>query len=519
MTHMVFYKAGGKLLWGPLLIFLILALFPPSVVRAGSYEADVVIVGAGGAGMAAALEAAKNGASVIVAELDSTYGGTTAMSGGGCFVVGTPLQREKGIQDSADLAFDDWIRWGRGAADEQWARYYIEHSLHDIYEWLEGLGVVWMAVNLNEGNTVPRWHMPKGFGRLLALKLYEGAREKGALNWLFNTRIEKIIEKEGRVVGVTGTDLKTGEKLELYAKAVVMATGGFAGSREVVQRNAPWLEKYRFYVAGNKNCTGTGHSMIRQAGGYLTHMENIWAYAYATPDFEDPAGERALVVRFMPRNNGIWVNAQGKRFHNEDLSGGATGTPAVMAQDPPFTWSLHDVDVVGSMFVMDPAYSADYSRMHEKKLKLLNESPFIMKANSLRELAPRMGLDPDTLSETVKHYNALVDMGVDREFGRKVKGLKKIETAPFYAIQFFPAVRKSLGGVKTNLKCQVLNKHFVPIAGLYAAGEVAGMAGGHIQGAASLEGTMLGPSIFSGRVAGAWAAHEAGKGKGFENEP
>ena len=486
--------------------------------QAETRSTDVIIVGAGGAGMAAAYEAASAGASVIVVDMASAYGGTAAMSGGGCFAVGTPLQQQKGFEDSLDLAFRDWIRWGQGEADEEWARYYIEHSLHDIYEWLESLGIEWVSVSLNEGNSVPRWHRPNGFGKQLALKLYEGARAKGVKEWLFNIQIENILKKDDRVIGVAGTNQKTGEKFELYAKAVVMATGGFAGSHKEIKRYAPVMADYRFYVAGNRNCTGTGHRMVKQAGGYLTHMENIWAYTYATPDYEDLKGERALVVRYMPRDNGIWVNAQGKRFHNEDLSGGATGTPAVMAQDPSFAWSVHDSEVVGSMFIVDPSYTADFTRMHEKKLKLLAKSPFIMKADSLKELAIRINVDPDTLNETVTRYNRFVEKGEDPEFGKKVKGLKKIMKSPYYAIQFFPAVRKTLGGVKTNIKCQVVNKNLVPIPGLYAAGELAGMAGGHIQGKASLEGTMLGPSIFSGRVAGAWAAYEAGKGKGFKGK-
>jgi flavocytochrome c len=500
---------------GTFLFAIFLVLGTASNPLASSYKADVVIVGAGGAGMAAAIEAASRGASVIVAELDSTYGGTTAQSGGGCFAVGTPLQRKKGYEDSTDLAFKDWIRWGQGQVDEEWARYYIEHSLHDLYEWLEGLGLVWEDVSFTEGNTVPRWHRPKGSGKLLAMKLYEAAKQKGVEKWLFDTRVEKIVEKEGRVIGVTGTNRKTGEKVELYGKAVVMATGGFAGSVEAVQRYAPWLMKYRFYVAGNSNCTGMGHRMIEEVGGYFTHMDNLWIYVYATPDYEDPKGKRALVLRSFPKGTDIWVNAQGKRFHNEDLSGGATGTPAVLAQNPPFAWSVNDAAAEEQIFVSEPSYTADFARMHEKKLNLLHNSPYIVKAASLRELALKTGVEPDTLIDTVERYNKFVSMGVDLEFGRNVQDLKKIEKPPFYAIQFFPAVRKTTGGVKTNLKCQVLDKLFTPMPGLYAAGELAGMAGGHIQGKACLEGTMLGPSIFSGRVAGAWAALEAGKGKGF----
>ena len=106
-------------------------------------------------------------------------------------------------------------------------------------------------------------------------------------------------------------------------------------------------------------------------------------------------------------------------------------------------------------------------------------------------------------------------MDTDLKFGKSLKGSKKFDTPPYYAIQLFPMARKNFGGVKTDKACRVLDKHFEPIKGLYAAGELCGMAGGHINGKAGLEGTMLGPSIFSGRVAGAWAAQEAGFGQGF----
>ena len=118
-------------------------------------------------------------------------------------------------------------------------------------------------------------------------------------------------------------------------------------------------------------------------------------------------------------------------------------------------------------------------------------------------------------------YNRCFDEGREKEpnFGKSLKGAKKFDTPPYYAIQIFPLARKNFGGVKTDLHCRVLNKYFEPIPGLYAAGEVAGMAGGHINGKAGLEGTMLGPSIFSGRIAGGWAAHEAGFGPGFIGKP
>src|SRR5438105_8393979 len=143
-------------------------------------------------------------------------------------------------------------------------------------------------------------------------------------------------------------------------------------------------------------------------------------------------------------------------------------------------------------------------------------------SDTLAALCKKAGVeDLDKFLSEVAEYNKCFDAGAEREpkFGKSLKGSKKFDTPPYYAMQLFPLARKNFGGVKTDLRCRVLNRSLEPIPGLYAAGEVAGMAGGHINGAAGLEGTMLGPAIFSGRVAGAWAAHEAGFGPGFVGKP
>jgi aspartate oxidase len=130
-------------------------------------------------------------------------------------------------------------------------------------------------------------------------------------------------------------------------------------------------------------------------------------------------------------------------------------------------------------------------------MELLNNSPFIRKADTLAGLARRMEVDVPPFLATVERYNEACEqrLQTEPEFGKPLKSSKAFDTPPYYAIQIFPLARKNFGGVKTDLKCRVPDKHFEPIAGLYAAGEVAGMAGGHINGRAGLEGTMLGPAI------------------------
>jgi succinate dehydrogenase/fumarate reductase flavoprotein subunit len=213
----------------------------------------------------------------------------------------------------------------------------------------------------------------------------------------------------------------------------------------------------------------------------------------------------------------IWVNQGGRRFHDESTTGGASASPALMRQTPPHAWAILDTPMTAVMEVADPYYRDGDKVRRDRVQELLDTSPFIKKASTLDELARRIEVDVPTFLHEVGEYNTAFDKGLDREpaFGKVLAQSKKFDTPPYYAIQLFPLARKNFGGVKTDIRCRVLNRYFELIPGLYAAGEVAGMAGGHINGKAGLEGTMLGPAIFSGRVAGGWAAHEAGFGAGF----
>jgi succinate dehydrogenase/fumarate reductase flavoprotein subunit len=127
------------------------------MAEAQKFETDVAIIGAGGADITAGIKALDAGARVTAFEMGPEPGGAAIISGGGCLIVGSPLQAEQGIEDSPDLAFKDWIEWGGASADQVWARYYIEHSLHDLYHWAEGFGVKWVMVRQQEGNSVGRW--------------------------------------------------------------------------------------------------------------------------------------------------------------------------------------------------------------------------------------------------------------------------------------------------------------------------------------------------------------------------
>jgi len=481
-------------------------------------EVDVAIIGGGGAGIPAAIEVARAGGKAIVLEQADSCGGTAAISGGGCCIVGTPLQKAQGINDTPDLAFEDWVKWGQGAADEVWARFYLEHTLHDLYHWAEGCGAKWVDMKFQEGNRVFRWHRPDNNGLGLMTAFIKTAESLPNIKIMTSTTAGNLLIQDGRVCGVTATkDLK--DPIEIHSKAAVVATGGFNSNLDMVLENRPEFKSFKVMEGSGLGATGSGHKMIREVNGYFTHMDAIWFYVYATPDYRDPKGRRGLVFRLTPGY--VWFNQQGKRFHNESLTGGASATPALLAQKPPHAWAILDTPMTAKMEIADPYYRDGDKVRRDKVQELLDNSPYIKKANTLAELARKIEVDIESFLSTVERYNKAFDDGLEREpeFGKSLKQSKKFDTPPYYAIQLFPLARKNFGGVKTDLHCRVLNRYFEPIPGLYAAGEVAGMAGGHINGKAGLEGTMLGPSIFSGRVAGAWAAHEAGFGPGFVGKP
>ena len=476
------------------------------------YETDIAIVGAGGAGVAAGIEARDAWARAIAFEKSSEPGGAAIISGGGCLIVGSPLQHQNGIHDTPDLAFKDWIEWGGPSADAVWARYYTEHTLHDLYHWAERLGVQNPGRQLRAALDAARAQRSGPDDSLI-----ESFRTKGG-EIIPETEITALRLEGGRVTGLEGCT-KTGEPVAVSSRVVVVATGGFNSNLEMVLEFNPAIGNHKVLEGSGRGSTGTGHKFIRQVGGYLTHMDQIWFYVYATPDYRDPAQRRGLVFRLVPGN--IWVNQQGHRFHNEALSGGNSATPALMAQSPRHAWAIMDTPMTAPMEVADPYYRDGDKVVRARVVELLNNSPFIRKADTLAELARRMEVDVPTFLATVERYNEACEQRLETEpeFGKPLKSSKAFDTPPYYAIQIFPLARKNFGGVKTDLKCRVLDKHFEPIAGLYAAGEVAGMAGGHINGRAGLEGTMLGPAIFSGRVAGGWAAQAAGYGCGFVGKP
>jgi predicted oxidoreductase len=461
---------------------------------------DVVVVGGGAAGVAAAIEAGRAGRRTLVLEAFPEPGGAAALSGGGVCLVDTPAQRARGIADSLPLAFGDWMRCGGEEADPAWARRYLGGT-GALDAWLRALGVEWAEViDDGEGNSVPRWHRTWGGGPELMRRLVAATRDL-PVEWRTGARATALAGDRTRVVVAEAG-------AEVAARAVVVATGGFAGDPAMVRAHGPAVRRGgRLLCGGAPQATGDGHRLLAAAGATFVGLDRVWCYPTALPDHEDAQGHRGLVVRGLTGD--VWVNADGVRFHDESRRGGASGAPALLAQPGSSCWCIVDAPGVARATLGAPRFGVHPAPDRRAIAAFLAASPAVRRGDTLAALADHTGLPPGALSATVAEHNGWIRDGRARDprFGRPLAGLRPIETPPFFALRFSPLARKVLGGVRTDLECRVLDGAGAPIPGLFAAGEVAGMAGGHINGRAALEGTMLGPSLFSGRVAGRAAAN------------
>lgn len=461
---------------------------------------DVIVVGAGISGLSAALDLGRGGARVTVIDMSSVFGGHAVMSQGSVSIVATPAQERAGIQDSPDLAFQDFHRWGENP-DTDWVRYYVDHSRSDIYDWLDELGVRFSEVVSSSGNSVPREHQPVGRGIGLVTPIYRACLELGQIDFVWNSKVEQLLSDDGRVIGVLMRDMRTDRERQLQSHAVVLATGGFQSNLDMVREF--WPADFRFpqrILAGSgRNSIGLGHQMAQAVGGELVHMDYQWNYFTGLPDPRYPGTNRGLNATNL---YGILVNSEGRRFAN--FHGWAKEVmPILLKQKDATCWCIFD-EAGKPFFSVSGSDWGDFKKVE----KLIFQNPHLMKkADTFEELAKLAGLPEQNLVETVARYNDLVEQGDDKDFGRfgpgksefSNKASPQIAKPPFYAMQTFPLTRKSMGGVAIDLQCRVLDKRKQVIPGLYAVGELTGLAG--INGKAALEGTFLGPCIVTGRVA------------------
>jgi predicted oxidoreductase len=466
---------------------------------------DMIVVGAGISGLCAALEGARRGATVTVIDMGSIFGGHAVMSSGMVCMVGTLEQQRSHVVDSPELACQDLVRFGKDT-NPDWARSYAQNSRREVYDWLHDLGVIgWeLYPQIIPGNSVRRQHVAQGRGVGLVGPIYRECLRHPNLHFVWNTKVTALIIESQRVVGVRGVHQRSGTTKEFRAANVVLATGGFESNLDMVRTY--WPHYYpaltsatRILLGSGINAQGSGLQLAENAGGAVTRLDHQLFYSTGLVDPRDPDGRRGLHAF---NRAAIWVNAQGKRFVWDGAPDPKTQMPAVLRQTPPAYWAIFDAGSRPQFFVSGSDWD-DTNVVQREIFANPKLSKWVKQADTVEELARAADLPIATLARTVRRWNRMVARGADTDFHRfRISSPErplKIETPPFYAAQFFPLARKSLGGVAVDMSCRVLDQRGRPIPGLYAIGELAGVGG--INGRAALEGTMLGPSILMGRVA------------------
>ena len=445
-------------------------------------EADFVIVGAGGAGLAAAAEAAARGAKVLLLEKTPVSGGSSLICGGGLAFAGTDMQAAEGIKDSNELLYKDMMKVGENVNVPSVVQAYVDNQL-ETYEYLKKLGVPFMKkIGAGGGSSVPRMHYvkPSDVIRLLG----DAAKAKGA-KILLDTPVKKLVidEKTGRVRGVIGESKK---KQVSYGarKAVILTSGGFS-------RNKPLLAKFVPPMANAASLTGLGNygdglKMAWACGADIQDMP----YIKATYGFDLDAKSIATDMSLIMYHGAIIVNKEGKRFVNESISYKVIGDVALM-QTGAMGFQIYDTAI------REKAASDPLARTQG-----LEERGRVHIAPTLAELAQKMGVPVAVFEQTVNEYNAGVDSGKDTQFGRatlvsSIGKPLKIEKPPFYAFPSTAVLIATYGGVLINNKAQVVDIFGSVIPGLYAAGEVTG----GVHGAGYLSASAFPKALIFGRLA------------------
>jgi len=518
---------------------------PPSALNKEDeeYTCDVVVVGGGGAGLSAAATSLQHGANTIVIEKYPAVGGNTIRSGGPVNAANPEWQstfeentgerttiehlletdesliHEEYLEDFRALkvefeAYNEKYKGVKGPLFDSPLLHRIQTYFggkrtdlkgNDIYgqydlvkiltdralesvKWLEDIGVVYdkSIVFAPVGALWRRGHKPvKSYGTAFILALRDYVEANGG-KIITDSPVKEFILEDGEIKGVIATG-ENGQKITIHAKKVVLASGGFGANTKMLKEyNTYWQEiDDNVRTTNSYAMTGDGILLGQSVGASLTGM----GFTQMMPVADPETGELFSGIQ-VPPENFVIVNTEGKRFINE-FSGRDVLTKAAIEQ--------------GGLFylIADSEIKKTAANTSEEKLELQVAAGTLFKADTIEELAEKVGMNPEVLADTVKKYNSYVDAGVDPEFHKDTFSLK-VEKAPFYATPRKPAVHHTMGGLKIDTSTRVLDEKGNPIKNLYAAGEVAG----GIHAGNRLGGNALTDIFTFGRIAGKTAVEE-----------
>ena len=491
-------------------------------------EADVVVVGAGGAGMTAAITAAGEGKSVVILESQSMVGGNSVRATGGMNAGKTVYQDENEFGESAGVektlktaaekyADNETITALAKTVSEQWAAYQANPTGYfdsvelmeldtmiggkgindpelvetlcansaDAIDWLDEHGITLHNVSSFGGASVKRIHRPvDGDGKTVSVGSYmipllqENCEKAGVKMMLDTTATEILTDANGAAVGVKATGA-SGETVTVNAKAVVLATGGFGANLDMVVKYKPELKG--FMTTNAPGIQGQGIEMAQAIGAATVDMDQIQIH----PTVE--ANTAALITEGLRGDGAVLINAEGKRFIDE-VGTRDVVSAAEIAQTGSYSWLVVDQAMVDASSVIQGYIKKGYT----------------VTGATYEELGKAMGVDAAAFAETMDKWNGYVEAKNDPDFGR-TSFANPLNTAPYYAVKVTAGVHHTMGGLKINANTEVLNEKGEVIPGLFAAGEVTG----GVHGANRLGGNAVADFTVFGRIAGAAASDYA----------
>ena len=499
-----------------------------AAAKDSTVDADVVVVGAGGAGMTAAITAAAEGKNVVILESQSMVGGNSVRATGGMNAGKTVYQDENEFGESAGVektlktaaekyADNETITALAKTVSEQWAAYQANPTGYfdsvelmeldtmiggkgindpelvetlcansaDAIDWLDEHGITLHNVSSFGGASVKRIHRPvNAEGKTVSVGSYmiplleENCEKAGVKMMLDTTATEILTDANGAAVGVKATGA-SGETVTVNAKAVVLATGGFGANLDMVVKYKPELKG--FMTTNAPGIQGQGIEMAEAIGAATVDMDQIQIH----PTVE--ANTAALITEGLRGDGAILINEEGQRFIDE-VGTRDVVSAAEIAQTGSYSW-----------LVVDQAM-ADASSVIQGYIK----KGYTVTGATYEELGKAMGVDAAAFAETMEKWNGYVEAKNDPDFGR-TSFANPLNTAPYYAVKVTAGVHHTKGGLKINANTEVLNEKGEVIPGLFAAGEVTG----GVHGANRLGGNAVADFTVFGRIAGAAASDYA----------
>lgn len=436
---------------------------------------DAIVVGSGGAGLTAALQAHELGLNVVVLEKNEKTGGNTSRASSGMNASESLVQLDEGIIDNNRDFYEETLKGGGLLNDRAMLKYFVNHSALAI-SWLMKYGVNLTDLTITGGMSKKRAHRP---GSMEPVGFYLTSRlttqvKKAGVDIFTGAKVSKLLQdKSGKINGVeveTGDGVKT-----IKAKAVLLATGGFGASKDIIKKYRPDLVDYK--TTNQPGATGDGLKLAENVGAQLMQMNFI--QVHPTADTDNP--HVYLIGEGLRGEGAILVNKAGERFVNE------LSTRKIVSN------AITDLHEDGAYLIFDSGV-----RAHFAAVEFYDHIGLVEHGDSLADLAEKIGVNADNLNETINHWNKAVETGKDKDFGRTTGMDRQLDRGPYFAIHIHPAVHYTMGGIHIDTDTEVLDTNGNVINGLYAAGEVSG----GLHGNNRIGGNSIAETVIFGRQAG-----------------